>query len=380
MSTDDRVHHTRTRYALLGTLGFLLSSCALVGPGFEATYRLDGNTEIGIAFPDLQDETAREFTSEHLSTLGVRTIRLEAAWSFREPQRDSYAWGPMDRRMQFLEDQGLKAVITFPSDAPQWIRSSLSEDRRNPRSVALDAAGNREFEQYVRDVLDRYRRRNPGVIAYLQFGNEWATEYHYVGSGADFAETQRVFYETARDILPGVPVVLGGFSVGQVGGMALVDELVDWIWDDDGAVVTRSDLTDTEIAAFEDRIAIVLNGSHYDAIDFHLYDQYEDWPAYYEALQNRVPVSFAGEYIVTEFGGPHPVAERNLSELERAQRLESYIRAVDSLPDIPLALHFRLVRNPEANHSESGLMERRFFGVRKLPAYDVFRQIVNPGE
>lgn len=350
------------------------------GAGITSDYRLDGDTEIGISFPDLEDERARELTAEHLAALGVETIRFNAPWHFREPEQDSYNWDPMDRRMTFLEEQGLRALVTFPADAPDWIRQGLPDRRRNPRSVALDADGNREFAEYVGDFLERYERRNPGVIAYVQFANEWASEYHYVGTGEDFAATQRVFYEAATTAVADTPVVLGGFSVGQVGGMALMDGRVAWVWDDDGSKVTIDEFSEAEITAFEERVAVVLDDGHYDWIDFHLYDQYEDWSAYFAALRERVPASFSGEYIVTEFGGPHPVAEKRLSDDEHAERVEAYIRAVDQLPELGLALHFRLVRSPDATHSESGLMEQGLFRVRKLPAYEVFRAVVKKTE
>ena len=253
---------------------FLIACRTPAGAEADVGYSLDGNTEIGISFPELQDERGREITAEHLPALGVETIRFDAPWHFREPERDTYNWSPMDRRMSFLEEHGIKAVLTFPADAPDWIREGLPENRQNPRSVALNEAGREEFTQYVGDFLTRYRIRTPGVIAYVQFGNEWASDYNYVGSGEEFAATQRVFYRTVKSVMPDTPVVLGGFSVGQVGGMALIDGRVDWVWDDDGTKLTVNDFTAEEIRAFEDRIAAVLDDGHYDWIDFHLYDQY----------------------------------------------------------------------------------------------------------
>ena len=365
--------------SLWGVTSILLLACrTLAGPETDVDYSLDGNTEIGISFPELQDERGREITAEHLPALGVETIRFDAPWHFREPERDTYNWSPMDRRMSFLEEHGIRAVLTFPADAPNWIREGLPDKQKNPRSVVLNEAGREEFTKYVYDFLTRYRSRTPGVIAYVQFGNEWASDYNYVGSGEEFAATQRVFYSTVKSAMPDTPVVLGGFSVGQVGGMALIDGRVDWVWDDDGTKLTVNDFTTDEIRAFEDRIAAVLDDGHYDWIDFHLYDQYTDWSAYFSALKRRVPDEFDGEYVVTEFGGPHPVAEKNLSDDRHAERVEAYIRTVDALPEIELALHFRLVRSPNALHSESGLMRRGLFQVRTLPAYEVFRAIVNP--
>lgn len=82
--------------------------------------------------------------------------------------------------------------------------------------------------------------------------------------------------------------------------------------------------------------------------------------------------------MVTELGGPHPVAERHLSDAEHARMLVRYVRAIDGL-DVAFALHFRLVRSSGALHDRSGLMRPGLFGVVPLPAYEAFRRINAPG-
>lgn len=106
--------------------------------------------------------------------------------------------------------------------------------------------------------------------------------------------------------------------------------------------------------------------------------QWADFPAYVEALRSRLPERFSGRIVVTEFGGPHQVAERHLTDVEHARMLERYIGAIDQL-DVAFALHFRLVPSPDALHDRSGLIRRGFFGPVILPAYDVFRRINQPG-
>ncbi|MCA1754857.1 MAG: hypothetical protein LC641_09225 [Spirochaeta sp.] len=112
-------------------------------------------------------------------------------------------------------------------------------------------------------------------------------------------------------------------------------------------------------------------------MDAHLYDQWDDFGAYVEALRARLPGSFSGRIVVTEFGGPHPVAERHLRNTEHARMVERYIAAIDPL-DIAFALHFRLVRSPNALHDRSGLLRQTFGALVALPAYEVFGRINNP--
>lgn len=367
----------------------LLLSVAVAQP-LAPAYALDGDTEFGISFVGLADEASRAVAARHLPRLGVGITRLEADWGFREPEPGTFRWGPMDARMDLLQELGVRAVVTFPADAPDWLRERLDSARANERSVALDGAGRTAFAAYVRAFLQRYLERNPGVVGWVQFGNEWGSRANYVGSGADFVQSQNAFYAAVRAVDPDLTVVLGGLSVGWLAGLAALDGTVPWFWDAEGVVRTGDDvraLLAEEEARFAAgavdetplaRLATVLGGARYDWVDAHLYDQWEDFAAYVEALRSRLPDAFAGRVVVTEFGGPHPVAERHLSDAEHARMLERYIRAIDRL-DVAFALHFRLVRSPAALHDRSGLMRVGLFGVVQLPAYDVFRRIHQPG-
>jgi hypothetical protein len=374
-------------FAVLAVASLLLSvACAQP----QATYVLDGDTEFGISFVGLADEVSRAVAARHLPRLGVGITRLEADWGFREPAEGTYRWGPMDARMGFLQELGVRAVVTFPADAPEWLRERLEPARVNDRSVALDGEGRTAFAAYVRAFLERYLERNPGVVGWVQFGNEWGSSTNYVGSGADFVLSQNAFYAAVKAVDPELTVVLGGLSIGWLAGLAAHDGTVAWFWDADGSVRTGDDvraLLAAEEARFAAgavdetplaRLATVLGEARYDWVDAHLYDQWEDFPAYVEALRSRLPEDFSGRVVVTEFGGPHPVAERHLSDAEHARMLERYIRAIDGL-DVAFALHFRLVRSSGALHDRSGLMRPGPFGVGPLPAYDVFRRINAPG-
>lgn len=375
-------------YTALLTLTLLFTSC--VQPfSVPVSYVLEGGTQFGISFVGLKDESSRAVAESHLPVLGVEITRMEADWAFREPEEDSYNWGPMDARMDFLQELGIRTVLTFPADAPDWLRDRLGPNRVNPRSAALDEGGRTAFAAYVQACLQRYMQRNPEVIGWVQFGNEWGSRYNYVGSGEDFLLSQNVFYDTVNGVYPDLTVVLGGLSVGTAAGLAAYDGTVDSLWDSDGTVITAEDIRSLlaeEQQQFDageidetslSRLATVLEESRYDWVDVHLYDQWEDFEAYVEALRSRLPDSFSPPIVVTEFGGPHPVAERHLSNVEHARMVENYISAIDPL-DVAFALHFRLVRSPSALHNRSGLMRPGLCGPAPLPAYEVFGRINNP--
>lgn len=373
--------------AVLVAATLLFISC--VHQPVSVSYTLEGETEFGISFVGLTNEATRAVIARHLPELGVGITRMEADWGFREPEKGVYNWGPMDERMDFLQELGIRALVTFPADAPEWLRVQLGPDRVNPRSAALDEDGRTAFAAYVEAFLNRYLPRNPGVIEWVQFGNEWGSRYNYVGSGEDFRLSQNVFYDTVKSVDPDLTVVLGGLSVGWVAGLAAYDGTVDWLWDSDGMVLTAGDIRSQlaeEQQQFDageidetslDRLETILEQSSYDWVDAHLYDQWEDFAAYVEALRSRLPASFSGRIVVTEFGGPHPVAERHLSDTEHARMVERYIAAIDPL-DIAFALHFRLVRSPDALHDRSGLMRAVLGDPVPLPAYEVFGRINNP--
>lgn len=372
----------------LAIAAWILPGCAAPGAP-PVSYTLSGDTEFGISFMGFTDERTRAHVAEHLEPLGVTHTRLEAEWGFREPSEGAYRWGPMDERMAFLEEQRLTAVITIPADAPEWLRNRLPAEKKNERSAALDADGRDQLQQFVTDFLVRYGERHPGLVRYVQFGNEWASSYNYAGTGEDFRRSQAAFYEAVKSVDPSITVVLGGFSVGWLAGLATYDGTIDSFWDSDGSVVTRDDLLaelDEEQADYDagriaetslSRVQTVLDDAKYDWVDAHLYDQYEDFAEYVEALRSRLPESFTGRVVVTEFGGPHPVRERGLSDGEHAEMVERYIEAIDPL-DVEFALHFRLVRSKSAVHDRSGLMRRGLFGPVPLPAFEVFGRINAP--
>jgi hypothetical protein len=336
----------RSALILAGAVLLLVALDAGASPwNVPVDYQLDGDMPLGLSFPPLSDDRDRELLAEHLPALGVEITRFDAPWALREPARDEYSWAPMDTRMAFIAEQGLVPVVTFPADGPEWIRQGISTDKQNERSAAFTAEANQEFATFVTDFVVRYAERHPGLIDFVQFGNEWVSDYWYAGSAAEFRATLETFAAAARAADPNLTILLGGFSVGQAASLAAVDGTVDEFWDSDGSTVTAGmvvamlDQQQADLDAglieetFISRVETVLASDAYDWLDVHLYDQPELWDEYYQA--------------------------------------------VDGL-DLAFALHFRLVQSGSALHHRSGLMKRRIIGIRELPAYYVFGRINNP--
>lgn len=334
-------------------------------PDFNPTdYQLD-QLELGISFPPVEDEKQREFTSESLAELNVKKIRFAEDWAFREAVKGEYNWGPLDARLQWSAEQSLEVLLTVQSRGPDWACSTA----QNERSCVFN--NNQDFETYISNLLQRY----PNQIAKIQFGNEWQSDFWYIGSAEEFVASNNVLYQAVQQYSPETKVVLGGFTTISLRVMAgCAGKLVDFT-DDDGATYDQAFLDancgENEFVEGLARIEYVLQNAQYDEIDLHLYDDPENWDEMYQHFQslNTKPV------VVSEFGGPNLNLEPK-SESYQAERLAYYIRKIDSL-QIPEAYFFRLVEgsnNPA--HANSGLVKN--ITHRPKDAFEVFRRFSNP--
>ena len=341
----------------------------------------EGSVPLGISFPPVANVKQLEFSEKFLADLGVRYIRISLDWDLREPEEGEYNWEPFDRRMDFCADLGITPFITLNSNAPGWLRKTLPESKLNNRSAALDEPGNEKLSGFVTVFIQRYRQRNPGLVSFLQFGNEWQSEWWYAGSGLEYRRSLEAVYGAAKKVDPDITVVLGGFAWGTAASLAAYDGRIESFWGDDGKIVTGDSLrcmvslqeADQPGNTALDRIKIVLAGSAYDWVDVHLYDQPELWIAGIDAVVSRIRQGFNGKIVCTEFGGPHPYQEKGLSDAEHAERLTDYLKTINSL-DLAYALHFRLVRTGQPLHADSGLVRKNLIGYSSLPAYDIFKQ------
>jgi len=324
--------------------------------------------EYGLSFPPVSTTEQLAFTADALKDLKINRVRFAEDWKNRETQVDTFNWEPLDARIQWAEDNNIDLFLTIQSDGPTWRCASS-----NSRSCVF--ADNNDFKVYIETLLQRY----PNQIKRIQFGNEWQTEFWYVGTAQEYVTAANILYDAVTTYSPQTTVALGGFTTASLRYLAACTGLVDEILNDDGSY-TRGQNIQLLCASNEyinglARVDYVLQNANYDEIDIHLYDDPEYWTEYTQAINSRIAVNTP--IVVTEFGGPHMFAEPT-DEAYQATRLQDYITKLETLPIIE-AYYFKLVEgtnNPV--HEFTGLYTQ---DLRKKLNYDVLRrQTIKPLE
>ena len=317
------------------------------------------HSEIGISFPPVSGELERDFAKIHLDSLGIKRMRFGENWSFREPTPGDFNWGPLDDRMAWLSDNGYEVLLTIQSNGPEWACGI-----QNSRSCVYN--DNSEFKAYVDALLSRY----PNQIDKIQFGNEWQSDFWYIGNAQQFVEANNVLYQSVQEFSPSTKVVLGGFTTISLRFLAGCNGFVDSFYDDEGVLYDSAFLANNctvpEFLQVEARIDSVLKLAKYDILDIHLYDDVEQWDEYYSNFSDTITKPI----IVSEFGGPNMNLEP-YTEAYQADRVYEYIKKLDSL-GISEMYFFKLVEgtaNPA--HSTSGLIEGS--SLEPKLAYDVVK-------
>lgn len=353
-------YHIIHLWKLLLFAAYSVASCnraPVIDP--NASYDLN-ITSLGLSFPPVADDEQRAFTAPILEELGVTSIRIGEDWSLREPQEGEWNWGPLDKRMAWISENNLDIFLTIQSNGAQWACQSPMNERS---CVYQDLEA---FSSYLSQLLARY----PGHIRWIQFGNEWQSEFWYAGSAEQYVMAHNALYQTVKGIDSTIQVVLGGFTTISLRFMSACAGNQFAFNNDEGELFDQTNLPELcasqEFKDVLDRITYVLNHADYDQIDLHLYDDPEAWEIYLAHFKtlSSVPI------IVTEFGGPNLNLEPKDDEYQ-AQRLEDYIRTIDSL-GIEHAFYFKLVEgtnNPA--HASSGLMKRN--NQKRKPSFEVFK-------
>lgn len=303
------------------------------------------NLELAISFPPVENKSDRKNTKTILADLNVKKIRFAEEWKFREPTQGDFKWGPLDDRLNWANDAGLEVLLTIQSNAPDWACTGL----KNDNSCVFDTTA---FKTYIETLLQRY----PDKIAKIQFGNEWQSDYWYIGSSEEFTTANNILYTAVQDYSPSTEVVLGGFTTISLRYLAGCSGKVDSFKDDEGNIYDQAFLDDNcngaEVQAVFDKITYILANANYDYLDLHLYDDVEKWDIYvyhFETMVNK-PI------IVTEFGGPNHYFEDKSQEYHAAQ-LYKYIETLDNL-NISEAYFFKLVEGSKNKaHKDSGLIK-----------------------
>jgi hypothetical protein len=344
----------------LGLLGMF--SCSAENPNGAIDATLSFN--LGISFPPVANQQQREFAAPLLQELNVDTIRVGEAWTFRQPTENDFNWSPLDERINWAESNGIKILLTVQSNGPDWACSAL----QNERSCVF--SDNTNFKNYIEQLLQRH----PNRVAKIQFGNEWQSNFWYIGNEKDFVAANNIVYNAIQMFSPQTKFVLGGFTAISLRFLAGCNGAIDNFYDDDGVLYTRDYLAancdGVEIRSVKNRINYVLQNALYDEIDIHLYDDAENWGIYFENFESMVDKPI----IITEFGGPNVLIEPT-SETYQKERLEYYIKTIDSLP-VREAYFFKLVegtKNPA--HAESGLINNP--ELTKKLNYFTFKELNN---
>lgn len=324
------------------------------------------NVRLGISFPPVTDGLQMEFSRIHLENLDVSLFRMAEDWAYREATQGVYSWEGLDARMNWIEENNYDVLLTIQSNGPDW---ACNSNLQNDRSCAF--SDSTAFRKYIDTLLVRYGNN----ITKIQFGNEWHSEYWYIGYAEDFIKANNTLWESVQENAPQVDVVLGGFSSGTMTSLAgcygyldsvrLADEIV---WHQLDAIIAHCNTPEIQyIAARQDSILTMCN---YDIIDMHLYDDVELWPLYYHIMDSIT----GGDYpiIVSEMGGPNLINELPYSDEFQSARLYQYIKCVDSLM-IPEVYFFKLITGGDAAeyHLESGLIDDET--LIEKPAYYLFK-------
>ena len=322
------------------------------------------NLALGISFPPLTDNTQRTFAKTHLDFLGVKKIRFTENWALREPSQGNFNWLPLDDRINWAYTNGYEILLTIQSNAPDWACSS----NQNGQSCVFN--DNNDFKEYIDLLLQRY----PNKINKIQFGNEWQSDYWYIGNANDFVQANNVLYSSVQTYSSNTQVILGGFTTISLRFLAGCNGYVNSFYDDDGVYYDSTYLaTNCPTSAIQDvinRINYVLQYANYDVIDLHFYDDVEQWDEYYLNFSDTITKPI----IVSEFGGPNMNYEP-YSDTFQVDRLYQYIKKLDSL-QISEAYFFKLVEgtaNPA--HSTSGLIDDTT--LLEKPAYYLFKSFIS---
>lgn len=347
----------------------LLAGCSLLRDPNNPLLLLDQDysfrsiDKMGFSFPPVKDTGQRQLTMTEINNLNVRKIRFAENWRAREETKGSFNWSPLEERIDYFYPNGVSILLTVQSDGPAWAVGQSNADS----AIFLNDS---DFSNYT--VL--LAGRCAGKVSKIQFGNEWNSDYGYVGTKEQYAHFQNQFYSNIKSVAPSMKVVLGGISSGALNVLAYSLGWISVITDDHGVAYGSDDrgsvTNDAEVKETLERLFYVLTNAVYDVLDLHMYDDCENWPVYLSMMRSLVP---GKEVILSEFGGPDPVRDI-YTDYYQAQRLYQYMKTLDTM-DHSEAYYFKLVESSESYHKRSALL-REFLMTRK-PSYDVFNKMMH---
>lgn len=352
----------------IGKMGLLavtvLSSCmvpdedAAVSP--PPPTKLPPRLNIGIAYPGIAHERGRKEVEPALRELGALHIRIEDIWTQRQKVAGPFDWKPLEERLHFAAQLGLKVFLHVPARGPRWAVGQPRNDRAHV-FTRMDA-----FGVYCDTLAKRFGERLHAV----QFGNEWQVEYWYPGTPEQFLEAHNRFAQAFRTHSPGTRIVMGGFSIGVLRTLSALDGHDTPLYDKQGKPLskTRRDryLASDRVRAVEERIRIVMAGADYDVLDAHVYADAEYWHAYVSSLRNRFP---GNPVVVSEFGGPD-LRYEPADSAYAAMRMAVYLETLNAM-EVEEAYFFRM--HPTPTMSSSHAMSWLIGPEGRQPSFNVIR-------
>lgn len=369
-------------------VGVSIEDTTAINSILKNTNIINSNLKLGISYPPVSDKKQRTFTINHLQKLQTNQIRFSEHWIYREPQKGSFKWESMDERIEWVRNNNLSLLLTIESNGPDW---ACDSSKQNEKSCVY--TNTEDFSNYVGALLQRY----PNQISKIQFGNEWMSNFHYIGSAEEFVRFNNILFKQVKKYSPQTKVVLGGFTTSSLRALAGCDKNISFFYIDD-VLWCNQDLflcegtfidipntcTSTGGVAVFGRISSVLEKARYDIVDLHFYDDVENWGKYYQTIKSKTNKPI----IVTEFGGPYISEcnesksdctlgkiekEKNYSDEYHAQRVAQYINVLSTL-DIDEAYYFKLVESESVNptHIKSGLIDNQ---LNEKIGYFVFKAL-----
>jgi hypothetical protein len=139
---------------------------------------------------------------DQLAAWGVRVVRQGFYWEWLTAADGSLDFTWPDRYVAAAEARGIRVLVVLAYDVP-WIH----EEGAPRPSVPASAHG--EWLAYVRAVAARYRDRAFG----FEVWNEPNHRLFWRGSRAEFVALAAVTVPSLREVAPGVPVAVAGFSL-----------------------------------------------------------------------------------------------------------------------------------------------------------------------
>ncbi len=231
---------------------------------------------LGISFASNQVNTY-----PRLAAAGMTIARINATWSFREPNRGVYDWRGLDQRIKAMQAVGIEPFITFAPDAPAYTEATKYG---TPNRMPTDLA---HWRQFVRATVERYdfdgKDDMPGLrarVKYWQAINEFTNQGRVIagwaGTWDQFVAVNNATYAAVHDADQGANYCLGGISSGALDFLA--------------AGGAKADL-----------LKSITKRCKFDLVDGHFYGPESLIPARVKFLRT---IARGAPIVCTEAGGP----------------------------------------------------------------------------